>query len=61
MSDTEGHYKLLSERHLADSTLYQSQLFHAWRSLAQQQKGLKRLARKIKRLQNQLLAARAGK
>ena len=49
------HYKTLMERHLADSTNYQAQLFHAWRVIAQQNKGLKRLSRKIKRLQNQLV------
>ena len=50
----EDHYKLLFERHLADSNRYQALLFHAWRSLAQQQKGLRRQAKKIKHLRDQL-------
>lgn len=48
------HYKSLYERHARDSNEYQAQLYHAYRSLAQQQKGLKRQARKIKRLQQRL-------
>ena len=50
----EEHYKHLSERHLTDSTRYQALLFHAWHSLSQQQKGLRRQAKKIKRLREQL-------
>ena len=49
-----NHHKILHERHLADSTNYQAKLFHAWKSLAQQQKGLRRQAKKIKRLQQKL-------
>jgi len=52
--DNQAHYKLLFERHLADSTRYQAQLFHAWRVIRQQQKGLNRLNRKIKSLQQKL-------
>lgn len=51
----EEHYKLLFERHLADSTRYQALLFHAWKSLAQQQKGLRRQAKKIKVLREKLV------
>ena len=53
----DEHYKHLFERHLAESTKYQALLFHAWRSLAQQQKGLRRQAKKIKRLREQLAEA----
>lgn len=45
------HYKVLYERHMAKADFYQAQLYHAWKSLAQQQKGLRRQAKKIKRLQ----------
>lgn len=48
------HYKILSERNLAESIFYQAQLFHAWKSLAQQQKGLRRQAKKIKRQQQRI-------
>jgi len=48
------HYKSLFERHKEESTFYQARLFHAWRSLAQQQKGLRRQAKKIKRLQQRI-------
>jgi hypothetical protein len=37
----------------------EAKLFHAWNSLRQQQKGMRRMARKIKRLQMQLKARSA--
>lgn len=36
-----------------ESQRYQGLLFHAWRTIAQQQKGLKRLSAKLKRLKAQ--------
>lgn len=46
------HYKCLAERHHADSVRYQAMLFHSWAALRQQQKGLRRLSRRVKRLQS---------
>ncbi len=49
--EIEEHYKKLFERHLAESERYQAMLYHAWIVIRQQQKGLRRQANKIKRLQ----------
>jgi len=51
---TEAHYRALSERLQNESNFYQAQLFHAWKSLVQQQKGLRRQAKKIKILKLKL-------
>jgi hypothetical protein len=45
------HYRSLMERHLAESLRYQAYLYHAWATIRSQQKGLKRQAMKIRRLQ----------
>jgi len=45
------HYKAVSERLLAESTHYQALLYHAWATITGQQKGLKRQAKRIRRLQ----------
>ena len=47
---TSDHYRALFERHMADSTRYQALLFNSWKSLREQQKGLRRQALNIKRL-----------
>ena len=49
---SNSHYKSLYERAEAEQNYYKSQLFDAWKSLQQQQKGMRRMARRIKRLSN---------
>jgi hypothetical protein len=44
----------IQERASNHANACEAKLFHAWQSLRQQQKGMKRMARKIKRLQSQL-------
>ena len=44
----------LMERHLADSQRYQALLYHAWKTIRAQNKGLNRQARRVKRLQAEL-------
>jgi len=51
MDQLTEHYRTLADRNLADSYRYQALLYHAWKVIVQQQKGLRRLSRKIKRLQ----------
>lgn len=46
----------IQERAINHANSCEARLFHAWQSLRQQQKGMKRMARKIKRLQAQLKA-----
>lgn len=48
------HYKALFERHMADATRYQALLFHSWKTLREQQKGLRRQAKKIKMLKQRI-------
>ena len=48
------HYRSLMERHLADSRFYQAKLFHSWKCIRQQAKGLRRQAAKIKCLKQKL-------
>ena len=48
------HYQSLFERYKDESTRYQAMLFHSWETIRMQQKGLKRQAKKIKRLQAEL-------
>jgi len=50
----EEHYKALSDRHHKDALFYQAQLFHSWRVIQAQNKGLRRLNRKVKRLRAEL-------
>ena len=50
----EEHYKALYERYYKDSMFYQAQLFHSWRVIQAQNKGLRRLNRKVKRLRAEL-------
>jgi hypothetical protein len=42
------------ERHRNDSHRYQALLYHAWRVIREQQRGLKHQARKLKRLRMEL-------
>jgi len=53
----EEHYKALSDRHHRESLFYQAQLFHSWRVIQGQNKGLRRLNRKVKRLRAELETA----
>ena len=55
----EAHYKALYERYYRDALFYQAQLFHSWRVIQGQQKGLRRLNRKAKRLRAELEEAKA--
>lgn len=48
------HYKALFDRYYNESCRYQALLFHSWRVIREQNKGLNRQARKIKRLQKAL-------
>lgn len=48
------HYERLMLLHLADSRLYQAHLFHSWKCIREQAKGLRRQAAKIKRLKQKL-------
>jgi len=45
-----SHYRELMERHRNDSHRYQALLYHAWKVIREQQKGLKHQQRKLKRL-----------
>lgn len=45
---------------LKDRDFYKARLFDAWKALAQQQKGMRRMARKIKRLHRELEAAKTA-
>ena len=56
------HYRLASEHNYRESLFYQAQLYHAWRVIGQQGKGLLRQERRIKRLKAELaeLARRAA-
>jgi len=56
----EEHYKALSDRHHKDALFYQAQLFHSWRVIQAQNKGLRRLNRKLKRLRGELEEAKAS-
>ena len=51
---TAENYRSLMEGHLAESTRYQALLFHSWKCIREQAKGLKRQAMKIKRLRKQI-------
>ena len=53
----EEHYKALYERYYKDSMFYQAQLFHSWRVIQGQQKGLRRLSRRNRRLRAELSQA----
>lgn len=44
------HERQQSERWQKQSIWYQAQLYHSWRTIASQQKGMQRMARKLKRL-----------
>lgn len=48
------HYKWLFEKFSKESNTYQAQLFHSWTVIRQQNKGLQRQRRLIKRLQRDL-------
>jgi len=52
--DNTEHYRRLFERHLTESQKYQAMLYHAWQVIRQQQKGLNRQSKKIKRLKERL-------
>jgi len=52
----EEHYKALSDRHHREALFYQAQLYHSWRVIQGQNKGLRRLNRKVKRLRAELEA-----
>jgi hypothetical protein len=54
------HYRALFERELVDKNQCKAWLYDAWKALRQQQKGMNRMARKIKRLQRELAAARSA-
>lgn len=43
------HLKSCAERWEKLALFYQAQLYHSWRTIAAQQKGMKRQARKLKR------------
>ena len=53
----EEHYKALSDRHHKDALFYQAQLFHSWRVIQAQNKGLRRLNRRNRRLRAELKEA----
>jgi hypothetical protein len=48
------HYRGLYERFEHQANWYQGLLYHSWRVIRQQNKGLNRQARKIKRLQAEI-------
>lgn len=48
------HYRALYERYEKQANWYQGLLYHSWRVIRQQNKGLNRQAKKIKRLQAEL-------
>jgi len=50
----EAHYKALSDRHHRDALFYQAQLLHTWEVIRAQNKGLRRLNRRNKRLRAEL-------
>jgi len=50
----EEHYKALSARHHRESLFFQAQLYHSWEVIKGQNKGLRRLNRKVKRLRAEL-------
>lgn len=52
--DWSEHWRKLAERHMRESDRYKALLFDAWKTMRGQAKGLKRQARKIKRLQERL-------
>jgi hypothetical protein len=54
MTDMEEHYRALWQRADAEASRNKCLLFDAWKALRQQQKGMNRMARKIKRLQSAL-------
>jgi len=54
-----NHYRELMERHRNDSHRYQALLYHAWKVIREQQRGLKHQQRKLKRLRGELEAAHA--
>ena len=56
----EEHYKALYERYYKDSMFYQAQLFHSWRVIQGQQKGLRRSKRRNRRLRAELSEAKRG-
>jgi hypothetical protein len=45
-----AHYEALFVRQLAETNRYKAMLFDAWKTMSGQSKGLKRQARKIKRM-----------
>ena len=51
---SEEHYKALFERHLADSQMYQAYLFHSWKTIRSQQKGLNRQARRVTKMRDEI-------
>ena len=53
----EEHYKALYERYYKDSMFYQAQLFHSWRVIQAQNKGLRRLNGRNRRLRAELKEA----
>ena len=52
-SFASDHYRELFERQLNESNRYQALLYHAWNVIRQQNKGLQRQRRLIKRLQQE--------
>lgn len=48
---TDEHYKALFERELADKNQMKAWLFDAWKTRREQQKGMKRQRKLIRRLQ----------
>jgi len=56
----EAHYKALYERYYKNSMFYEAQLFHSWRVIQGQQKGLRRLNRRNRRLRTELEEAKGG-
>ena len=54
------HYRASMESHMAQSTFYQAELFHAWKCNRQQTKGLQRQAAKILRLKRRIAELTAG-
>lgn len=61
MTDWGEHYRSLFEKQLAQTNFYKACLYDAWKALRGQSKGMKRMARKIKRLKAELAAAEANK
>lgn len=57
----EEHYRALFERYMNDANRYKAWLFDSWNVIRQQNKGLNRQSRKIKRLQKENAELRSKK